>query len=193
MYHLPDPLPGETVLQVIHRDSFIALKRIFLFIVLLALPVGLFFMLSQLFPDLHNGLLAWPIIVLSASGYLFFVWLLFFFSIIDYILDVWVVTNERIINIEQNGFFSRTIAEQHLSKIQDVSSDVHGFWPTIWKYGNVTVQTAGEFGKFHMEEVPNPDRIRDMLVKMSSQFEQREREERAGAAPVIPPTPSVLA
>lgn len=193
MYHLPNPLPGEKVLQVIHRDAFVALKRIFLFVLLIALPLGLLFMLDQLFPSLRYGILAWPIIILSASAYLFFIWLLFFFSIIDYLLDVWVITNERIIDIEQNGFFSRSIAEQHLSKIQDVSSDVHGFWPTVWKYGNVTVQTAGEFGKFHLKEVPNPDHIRDMLVRMSSQHTQHGQAERTSAAPSVPPTTSVLA
>lgn len=168
MYHLPDPLPGEVVLRVIHRDAFVIIKRILLFVLLLALPIGLMFMLDQLFPLLRQSFLAWPIVVLSASAYLFFVWLLFFFSIIDYALDVWVITNERVIDIEQNGFFSRSVSEQHLSKIQDVSSEVHGFWPTIWKYGNVQVQTAGEFGKFHIEEVPHPEGVRDLLIKLSS-------------------------
>ncbi len=183
MYHLPNPLPGEIVLQVIHRDAFVALKRIALFILLIALPLGLLYMLDQLFPGLRASIIAWPIIALSASAYLFFVWLLFFFSIIDYLLDVWVITNERIIDIEQNGFFSRSIAEQHISKIQDVSSDVHGFWPTVWQYGNVTVQTAGEFGKFHLEEIPHPERIRDMLIKMSSQHAQPREERTASATP----------
>lgn len=169
IYRLPDPLPGEQVLHVIHRDAFIALKRVLLFVVLLALPVALLLMINNLFPALTQHALAWPTIVISASGYLLFIWLLFFFSMVDYALDLWVITDRRIIDVRQSGFFSRTVAEQNISRIQDVSSNTSGFWPTIFKYGNVSIQTAGQQGKFHFEEIAHPDKIRDVLIKLSAE------------------------
>lgn len=169
VYHLADALPGEKVITVIHRDAFIAVKRVLSFALLLALPIALIAMINNLFPALSERIWAWPALLLALSAYLFFIWLLFFFSLIDYILDVWIITDKRIIDIRQNGFFSRTISEMHLSRVQDVSSETHGFFPTFLKYGNVIVQTAGEHNKLFFEEVNHPEHIRDILMKIVSE------------------------
>jgi hypothetical protein len=168
LYRLPHPMPGEQVIRIIHRDTFIALKRVGLFIVLLVLPMIVLSMMSQLFPNANDtGILA-IIILISLSIYLLFIWLLFFFSIIDYLLDIWVITDKRIIDVQQNGFFSRVISEQMVAKIQDISSDTHGFWPTVWKYGNLTVQTAAQTNKFYFEEISDPEEVRDLLIRLSA-------------------------
>lgn len=169
LYALPKPMPGEQILHIIHRDVWVALRRVALFVTLLVLPGLLLIFASRFFPSLLEVKVSFIIIILVASAYILFVWLLFFFSIIDYILDIWVITNQRIIDIQQNGFFSRKISEQMLHRVQDLSSDTHGFWQTIWKYGNLTVQTAGQESKFHFEEISNPDHIRDIVMKLAAQ------------------------
>lgn len=168
LYRLPQPMPGEKIIRIIHRDVFIVFRRISLFIILLAIPFGLWFLFSQIITT--DGETDWLeiVLVLGLSVYLLFIWLLFFFSIIDYLLDLWVITDRRIIDIRQNGFFSRTISEQMLSKIQDISSDTHGFWQTIWKYGDLTVQNAGEKNQLYFEEISDPEEVRDMLVKIAA-------------------------
>lgn len=75
---------------------------------------------------------------------------------VDYFLDVWIVTNERILNIEQNQIFSRVVAEHELSKIQDVACEVHGMLPTFFNYGDVHIQTAAETQRFVFRQVPRP-------------------------------------
>lgn len=165
-YRLPDALPGENVKTVIHRDAIIAVKRVIFFALLLALPIIVIAMVNILFPALIEIVWIWPLLLLASSAYLLFVWLLFFFSLLDYFLDVWVITDQRIIDIRQNGFFSRAISEMHLSRVQDVSSETHGFFPTVFKYGNVVVQTAGEQTKLFFEEVNHPEHIRDMLMRL---------------------------
>lgn len=166
IYRLPDALPGETVVSVVHRDAFIAVKRVVFFVLLLALPIIVIWMIMFLFPTLLEIVWLWPLTLLTASGYLLFVWLLFFFSLIDYFLDVWIITDRRIIDVRQEGFFARSVSEVSLERVQDISSDIHGIWPTILKYGNVVVQTASEQNKLFFEEVSNPEHIRDMLTKL---------------------------
>jgi uncharacterized membrane protein YdbT with pleckstrin-like domain len=70
-------------------------------------------------------------------------WIAFFTRFADYWLDAWILTNERIIDIEQKGLFSREVSEFKLDKIQDVSIDVSGVIPTLFHYGSVQIQTAG--------------------------------------------------
>lgn len=167
VYHLSDPLPGEKVITVIHRDAFIAVKRVIFFVLLLAIPVVLMLMITNLFPQLAERLWLWPTLLLATSAYVFYIWLLFFFTMIDYILDVWIITDHRIIDVRQNGFFSRSVSEMRLGRIQDVSSEIHGFWPTMLHYGNVIVQTAGESNKLFFEEVAHPEHIRDILMELT--------------------------
>ncbi len=121
------------------------------------------------FPKLLVGAVSYPLIVLAISAYYLFIWLFFFFSFLDYYLDFWIITNERIIDVSQYGFFSRTIAEQRLFRVQDVTSEVHGFLPTIFRYGNVYVQTAGSKQRFLFHEIPHPERVRDKIIKLVEQ------------------------
>jgi uncharacterized membrane protein YdbT with pleckstrin-like domain len=118
-------------------------------------------------PNLLIGDVSYPLIIIGVSAYYLFVWLFFFFSFIDYYLDVWIITSERIIAIEQKGFFSRTIAEQRLYRIQDVTSDLKGILPTILNYGQVHVQTAGEVERFVFSQVPDPEGIRSVIIKLA--------------------------
>lgn len=168
LYKLPHPMPDEKVIRIIHRDVFIALKRVGLFVLLLALPAIVLLMINDILPSADDFGIVTIIMLLSLSVYLLFIWLLFFFSIIDYFLDIWIITDKRIIDIQQNGFFSRAISEQMVAKIQDISSDTHGFLPTVWKYGNLTVQTAAQTNKFYFEEISNPEEVRDLLIRLAA-------------------------
>ena len=115
------------------------------------------------------------LIVLSASSYYLFIWLFFFHHWIDYYLDVWVVTDQRIVNIEQNGLFSRTIAEVNIEKIQDVTSEAKGKLATLLKFGDVHIQTAAEEKRFIFSEVPNPREVAKTITELHRAAERRLR------------------
>jgi hypothetical protein len=169
IYRLPNQLPDEKIIKVFRRDYFIMFKKILLFALFAVLLVVAGIIVLAAIPNILAGGISYPLIVLGTSGYLLFIWLFFFFSFIDYYLDVWIITNYRIIDISQEGFFARTISEQYLEKIQDITSEVKGFFPTVFKYGNVYIQTAAEVSRFFMLEVPNPEKIRDIIIKMAEE------------------------
>ncbi len=110
-----------------------------------------------------------------------FIWNLFFILWLDYYLDAWIVTNERIININQKGFFNRDISELKLTKIQDVTSEISGFIPTLLNYGNIHVQTAGEKERFVFYQIPDPNKVKNVIVQLQEK-EQREENIEAGRA-----------
>ena len=105
------------------------------------------------------------LIVFSLALYYLFIWLMYFHEFIDYRLDLWILTDQRIINIEQEGLFSRTISELNIARVQDVTSEVHGHIQTLLDYGNVYVQTAGEQQRFIFENVPHPEEISRLVVR----------------------------
>lgn len=177
IYRLPNKLPDEKVIKIVRRDLFILLKKIAFSFLLAVLPLAVFVAMAGIYPDLLAGQISRPAIMLSASAYFLFVWLFFFFSFIDYYLDAWIITSERIIDIEQNGFFSRVISEVRINKVQDVTSEIKGALPTVLNYGRIYIQTAGEKERFVFREVPDPDGLRDTIIKLAEICKIKNKEQ----------------
>ena len=169
--HLPNPQKGEHGIQLLRRHWFTFFLTLLLYIFLAIMPLLVIWVL----PDTNavssssatagvseeDGAFGFFVVVLSM--YYFAIITFFFHAFLDFYLDVWVVTTERIIAIEQKGLFSRVISEQKLYRVQDVTSEVHGFFPTVLKYGNVFVQTAAEEQRFIFKNVPQPDFVVNLI------------------------------
>lgn len=70
-------------------------------------------------------------------------WNLAFISWTNYYLDTWIVTNRRIIDIDQRGLFRRKVTTLMLERIQDMTVDMDGIVPTLLGFGTLTLHTAG--------------------------------------------------
>jgi hypothetical protein len=168
IYRLPGMMADEKIIKILRKDLFILFKKVTAFVVLIILPYIFFVFITGIFPNLLIGPISYPAIMLFGSIFYLFIWLFFFFSFIDYYLDVWVITSKRVIDVRQNGFFARTISELELEKIQDTTSEVKGVFPTIFRYGNLFIQSAGEKERFVFQDVPCPDAVRDVIIKLIS-------------------------
>ncbi len=123
-----------------------------------------------------------PLLALAASLYVLAVWLYAFLEFTDYYLDTWIVTNERIINIEQQGLFHRTASELHLASIQDVTSDVAGMLHTFFDFGSVFIQTAAERERFNFKDIERPEQVKELIIRLSEADKLRH-----GATPPAAP------
>lgn len=137
------------------------------FIVLSALPMVVWWFLNRLFPLLLAGPILFPLAALFGSVYYLSLVIFFYSYFIDFYLDLLVVTNDRLIDIEQRGLFSRTISEVDLYQVQDVTSEVNGLFPSLFRYGQLTVQTAGPVGHFVVRDVPNPNALRRAILDLA--------------------------
>jgi membrane protein YdbS with pleckstrin-like domain len=164
-YKLKDQLPDEVVIKVVRRDSMILFKKLVSFMVFVAAITGGVFLVLNIFPGIVESSL-YPVVLLFGFAFIFYSWLFFFLLLTDYILDVWFITSKRIVDIQQDGFFSRRVAEQYLSRVQDVKSEMVGVLPTLFKYGNVRVQTAGEQEHFVFEDVSDPEMVRRLIMEL---------------------------
>lgn len=79
-----------------------------------------------------------------------------YISWINYELDIFVFTNNRIICIEQKSFLNRSIAETTLDKIQEVNIETKGLLANIFDFGTLTIITAGSSPSFDMTYSPKP-------------------------------------
>ncbi len=157
----------EKVEYVLRRDGITFTPQLFLFLVLSTIPFIGYFFLSNYFPEMLNGSLSFPLLILFTSIFYFSIILFLYTEFILFYLDISIVTNDRIVEMEQLGLFSRTISELELFRIQDVTSEVNGFFPSLFHYGNVLVKTASENTNIIFHNIKNPEKIREDLIKLA--------------------------
>lgn len=159
----------EKVAARVRRHLITYVPTLAFFFLLLLVPVGLHFLIKNIYPDLLVSPAGYPLLILLASVYYLSVMLFFYTSFVEFYLDLHIVTNDRLIDINQITLFARKIAEVDLYQVQDVSSEIKGFFATLFKYGYVEIQTAGTVPKFIMEDVPNPHRLRRLILDLAAE------------------------
>lgn len=163
---LPNQQRNETT-QLFLRRHWIELAQIGLYLlILIAVPILLITMIRLAGNDPLTHEIWGPLISVFFASYLFIVLTIVMTQFTDYYLDTWIVTNERIINIEQHGLFSRIVSELHLNQVQDVTSETHGFLATMLSYGDVYIQTAGTRERFNFKGIDNPDDVKRTITKL---------------------------
>lgn len=165
--HLIQQKSYERIEYVLRRHGFTFVPKILLFVILAAVPLLVFLMISNLYPTLNQSNSLFAIGILGGSLYYLTILLFFYTQFIVFYLDMWVVTNDRIVDVEQLGLFSRTVSELDLFRIQDVTTDVHGIFATFLQYGSVTVKTASSNLNIVFKDVPQPNVVRENLIRLS--------------------------
>jgi len=161
--------PYENIIFTLRRHPLTFVPILFLFLILMIVPVVVYFLIDSLFQSLLQSPTIYPFTILAASVYYLSIYLFFYAYFIDYYLDMWVVTNDRIVDIEQHGLFHRVITELDLFRIQDVTADVLGIFPTLFRYGDVTVKTASSTSNIVFRNIPNPNHIRERLIRLADE------------------------
>ncbi len=187
---LSHPLPGERVIFYLRRHWVIFAKEVALYVALAATPVLLAWLMPMYVPTmwefLWNGALAEALVRLALSLYYLGVWIFFWHAWTDYYLDVWLVTNERVMSLEQRGLFNRRVAELRLSRVQDVAATVKGFFATALDYGEVRIQTAGEEPNFIFHDVSNPNDISQKVLHLADDWRHAHPQPTAQSGPSGP-------
>lgn len=177
--HIPNWKPDEKLILFVRRHWIVIIFEHLMFIAIGIIPVIIYYFLEGAYPLAidPNGPFYAPIVLVATIFYLF-IWMFLYNTYLDYYLDVWIVTNKRIINIEQKGLFNRVISEQTLDKVQDVTSIMKGFFPTFFTYGDVYIQTAAAKERFIFKQVDNPQIIAKKINELLPEYIKELEEEK---------------
>ena len=169
LHHLPNPIPDEQLVYFLRRHPISLLGiSVGALLILLSPFVGYWYISNFQTALLHDPI-AFPLFLLGSSAFLLFTWLFLFQNFLDYYLDMWIVTNRRVLNIEQTGLFSRTVSALRMYRIQNVTATVTGVLHTILDFGNVEIETAGEKLRFVFEDVPHPNRVAKTILELAEE------------------------
>lgn len=141
-----DQFDDEEVLFVFRKHPIIMRKG--LIVSMLAILAGMIPALIK--PEmsyLYGGLAAGLVLAI-----LLFIpyWIVWFFSI-------FIITDQRLIQITQKGFFNKSVVDLGLSKIQSTNYEVKGLEATLLGFGTIMIQTY--MGDLIIHEVHRPAEI----------------------------------
>lgn len=174
-YHIKDLNEDEQIVEVLHRNWFYLLEQFFLLFVIAGLFIAGILYMPLFFPELFRAEQR-ALTAFVENFFMLALWIYGFLIWVDYYYDIWIITNKRIVNIEQKGMFMRRVSELDYSKIQDVSTEVVGFVPTILNFGDVEVQTAGEEENFRFRTISDPYHIKNVIIQMRQKSEKHSTE-----------------
>lgn len=152
----PGQQEDEEVVWSGNQHPFTLLKPslIFLAVLLMVIFILFYWRLGQ-----SIGLLMAIIVVLPVAiwlGRLYFCWL----------CSRYILTNKRVVYIQQKGFFARAEAQAQLARVQDVILEVSGFWATLFGFGNIKIQTAGTEKVLELPLMNHPREFQETMTKL---------------------------
>jgi Bacterial PH domain len=149
--HIPFLKDSEHIVMILHRHWIIFIFKI-LYIIFLVLSSILIIMIREEIMSFIGGGLFWGFMSLYWIFFLTFI----FLSWVTDELDIFIITNERIIGIDQISALSRTVSECSIDRVQEVNAEVSGILQTIFSYGHVHIHTASEHSDMTISFAPNP-------------------------------------
>lgn len=163
--------PGEHVVKQVRKHWFLFLAELLPFAILAAIPFALPKVLTFAPPlAMYAAYLDYSMQLPRATlgVWLLISWTAAWSAFTKYFLNAWIVTNKRIVDIKQRGYFNREVSSLFLSRVQDVTTDVVGVLPSLLNIGDINVESAGAVEKFTMHGIPLPEQMRDLILKYVS-------------------------
>lgn len=176
-YYLPDNVNFETKEREEEIILFLRKHPITL------LPKALFAVLMILAPSILS---IFPILSFLPSNFQLIVVLGWYLITIAFVLEsfltwffnVYLITDERIVDIDFYNLIYKEVSDANIDKIQDVTYKMGGVVRTLFNYGDVLIQTASEVPNFEFLAVPRPDKVATVLQDLRIEEEQEKLEGR---------------
>lgn len=159
----------EEVVKVVHRHFIGVVAIILVGALTLAAIAVLFFMLS---PDKFND----PSFIFLGLALTTLVVLFVMIAIYIYNQSRIMITNKHLVQIMQKTLFNRKVSRLSMSNVEDVNAEVRGVFATIFNYGTLLVQTAGEMENFIFTLCPNPNVITERILEARQAYAQSIEE-----------------
>ena len=157
--HVPMELQkGERALRLVRRHWMWLWPMTLFFAAVAIIPIAIVWWVLD-FINIQDDVGPWFSI---PAGLWFLYWLVrAFLNWYRYDNDIWVISNQRIIDSFKAHPFNHTLATADLVNITDMTVVKKGLFETALNYGDVVCQTAGSSAKaeFRMVGVPQPSEL----------------------------------
>ena len=160
--HFENQREGEELYMLLRSHEITNLPWIITVFVLLLVPLFAGGFVVAAFPSFFETVhplyafilfLLWNVGVLMYAFYKYLIW---FFS-------AYIITSNRLVDIDFFGLFHKDYTETSIFNVQDVTAYVSGPLHVMFNFGLVYVQTASEITEIDFENVPRPDAVTKVI------------------------------
>lgn len=170
----PSQQPDEKIILIAREHWFKLFVKVFA-IALLSLLPWIFQLLLVDSTILSRSETASLIAAAVINVYYLGLLIALFVVFVLYYLNVHIVSEQRVVDIDQVGLLSHEVSELNIETIEDVSSHTVGIFGNILNYGTVYVQTAGGTERFEFHNVPNPEAIASTILDLYEKHGAKEK------------------
>lgn len=103
---------------------------------------------------------------------------LVFKSFLMWFFNVYIITDERVIDVDFASMIYRNISSAKIENIEDVTASTTGPLAAVFDYGTILIQTAGEKTQFEFEHVPQPAKVTKLINELLLEEEKEKLEGR---------------
>jgi uncharacterized membrane protein YdbT with pleckstrin-like domain len=89
---------------------------------------------------------------------------IFFLPWVSWYFSLFIMTDQRFIQITQKGFFNRSVADVNLDLIQSINYEIKGLEQTILNFGTIKVQTY--VGDMFLKDIHRPAKTSRKIVEV---------------------------
>ncbi|MBI4302220.1 MAG: hypothetical protein HY664_06410 [Chloroflexi bacterium] len=120
------------------------------------------------YTDRFEGLPRTVILVISALWLLYWAVRIYFIKY-RYDNDIWVITDQRLVDSTKNHWFHLHISTTDLVDIQDMTITRSGILRTLFNFGDIECQTAGTVRNFSLTGIPKPAELHSLVDRLRDQ------------------------
>jgi len=158
-----DQREGEEIIYCFMEHWINVFTRALKFLILTSVFAGALFIIFYLYNDrvIDDEMTKWSLLSV-------FVVYLFLFhratlNMFDLLMNIYIITNTRIIIVDKDLFFRDDKKIVDLRKIHDISSTKNGLFQNIFNYGNIEIVLASTNGVIEIKSIPRPSEIVEMI------------------------------
>jgi len=178
----PNQKPDETVLCIIRKHWFAYIPHLLLGFLVMAGLVSLLFGFYWYFTDFSSLTVAASAVFTSMI--LLAALFLMLYGLVDHYLDILVITDEKLIDIKQNGLFGQEINEIHLLDIENISVKLNGVLGVYLKFGSLEIRTGTEHEDFTIDMIPKAAKTARYVMELHTKY-LKEQEQKISIEDVI--------
>lgn len=165
---------GEVIFLLVRRHWITNVNWIIRNIFYCFIPLIIFYIVDIFRFDI--SFFSWRIYTLAAVAFYSLVISNLVRDFFDWYFDVYIVTNERIVEYQFKPFANYSVEEVFIESVESVKQKTPGVIASVFNYGNVTVSTEAKDKDIAILYISNPTKVRDIisdLVRISRNLRGR--------------------
>lgn len=160
--------PDEHVMAVAYQHPF---GIIFIYAATLICLAFALISTSLLLPELvGNSDRAYALLTIVSIVIAILVGVLLLLATVVYRQSKLTVTDRNVVQVLQKGLMIRKVSQLSLANVEDVTSEQKGIFATMFDYGTLKIETAGEQANFTFNYCPNPHRMAKIILDSKDDF-----------------------